>query len=948
MKNYISVVCFITFSMIAFGQTTTSSTTIEQSLKLKATLQKNSIVKNVPFTNVGPTIMSGRVVDVDVNPNNSAEFYVAYASGGLWYTNNNGTSYTPITDNAPTQNMGDIAIDWNKGTIWIGTGESNSSRSSYAGIGILKSNDKGKTWENAGLTDSHHIGRIIINPDNPDIVIVGVIGHLYSSNKERGIFKTTDGGKTWVNVLFINDNTGIIDISPSPINTNILYAASWERDRKAWDFNGDGKHSAIYKSTDAGTTWTLLSKEGNGFPVGSGVGRIGLATFNDTTVYALLDNQFRRPKKDSDNTEGLKKEDFKTITKEGFLKLSTSQLNNYLRNNRFPRKYSAKSVKELIQNDQAKPSDLATYIENPNAVIFDTPVIGAEVYKSTDGGISWKKTHDNYLDGVYSSYGYYFGIIAVNTSNENKVYIGGVPLLKSDNGGETFSSISKENVHSDHQSIWVNPNKEGHIINGNDGGINITYDDGENWIKSNQPAVGQFYYINVDNQKPYNIYGGLQDNGVWYGPSTYTPSKSWNSNGNYPYKKIGGGDGMQVQIDNRDNNIVYGGSQFGFYYRLDLKTNNRLFINPKHQLGDFPYRYNWQAPILLSPHNQDILYMGSNKLLRSLNKGESFEAISEDLTTGGKKGNVPYGTLATISESPFQFGLIYTGSDDGYVHITKNGGANWENISNSLPKKLWVSRVIASAHKKERVYITLNGYRWDDFNPYVYMSNNYGKTWENISNGLPHEAINVIKEDPVNENLLYLGTDNGVYVSFNKGKSWEAFSNGFPNVAVHDLVIQEEAKDLVIGTHGRSIYKTNITSLQLLTSKIQNKDIHLFETNPVNFSRRWGQSFSQWRTPLTPDVKIKTYSNTGGEYTIKIISKDNITLKSIVTNLDKGLNYTPYDLSISEKGRKDFLKKNKGVVLNKASNGIYYLSKGSYSVEISGKDFLEKQILKIQ
>ncbi|NAS31717.1 glycosyl hydrolase [Flavobacteriaceae bacterium R38] len=934
-------------SLINYAQST-NAITIQKSLELKQELKENSSVKNVPFTNIGPSIMSGRVVDVDVNPDNTTEFYVAYASGGLWYTNNNGTTFTAITENAPTQNMGDIAVDWNKGTIWIGTGESNSSRSSYAGIGILKSNDKGKTWENVGLTDSHHIGRIIINKNNPDEVVVGVIGHLYSSNSERGIFKTTDGGKTWNKTLFINDNTGVIDISPSPTNPNILYAASWERDRKAWDFNGDGENSVIYKSTDAGTSWTKITKEGNGFPTGSGVGRIGLATFNDNIVYAFLDNQFRRPKTGSENSTGLKKEDFKTMSTSDFLSLDDKKLNSYLRGNRFQQKYTAKSVKKSVKEGSAKPSDLALYVENPNAVTFDTPVIGAEVYKSVDGGKSWKKTHDNYLDGVYSSYGYYFGIIAVNTSDQNKIYIGGVPLLRSDDGGKTFVSISKENVHSDHQSIWVNPNLEGHVINGNDGGINITYDDGENWIKNNQPSVGQFYYINVDNQKPYNVYGGLQDNGVWYGPSNYSPSKNWTSSGDYPYKRIGGGDGMQVQIDNRNNKIVYAGSQFGFYYRVNLETNERIFINPRNELGDAPYRYNWQAPILLSPHNQDILYMGANRLLRSLDQGENFEVISGDLTTGGKKGNVPYGTLATISESPFQFGLIYTGSDDGFVQVTKNGGGSWENLSSSLPKNLWVSRVIASAHKKERVYITLNGYRSDDFKPYVYASDNYGKNWKSINGNLPLEAINVIKEDPVNENLLYVGTDNGVYVSFDRGATWEAFANGLPNVAVHDLVIQAEAKDLLIGTHGRSIYKANIAPLQQLTSALRNKTTHLFDIESVRFSPRWGQTFSPWRAAFEPGTTFTVYTKEKGNYTLDIISENGITLNSIAVKADQGFNYIPYDLTISEKGRKQFLKKNKKASLNKAGNEKYYLSKGEYTVKISGNGAEEKQIFKIQ
>ncbi len=897
---------------------------------------QTTLVKNVNFTNIGPSIMSGRVVDIDVNPENPIEFYVAYASGGLWYTNNNGTSFISVTENAPTQNMGDIAVDWNNSTIWIGTGESNSSRSSYAGIGILKSTDNGKTWENVGLKDSQHIGRIIINKNNPDEVIVGSVGHLYTPNLERGIFKTTDGGITWKKTLFIDENTGVIDINASPTNPNILYAASWERDRKAWNFNGDGEGSAIYKSSDAGSTWVRLTNEGAGFPTGSGVGRIGLAAFNNEVIYALLDNQFMRPEKEKKKFEGLEKDDFKKMTKDDFLKLDDKKLDAYLKDHDFDKKYTAKTVKTAIQKNEIQPSDLATYLEDANFVLLNSEVIGAEVYKSVDGGKTWKKTHENYLDDVYSSYGYYFGIIAVNNNKENKIYLGGVPLIKSDDGGKTFSSIGKENVHADHQALWVNANLEGHIIDGNDGGVNITYDDGENWIKNNQPAVGQFYYINVDNQKPYYVYGGLQDNGVWYGPSNYKASKSWEANGEYPYKSIGGGDGMQVQIDSRDNNVVYAGSQFGYYYRINLKTNDYLDIHPTHELGDSPYRYNWQTPILLSPHNQDILYMGANKLLRSMDQGANFSVISEDLTTGGKKGNVPFGTLTAISESPFQFGLIYVGSDDGYINVTENGGASWTRISNSLPQELWVSRVIASQHQKNRVYVTLNGYRNDDFKPYVYISEDKGVTWKSIHSGLTNYPVNVIKEDPVDENMLYLGNDNEVFVSFDKGLTWQVFSNGIPKVAVHDLVIQPTEKELVVGTHGRSIYKANIAAIQQYNT-IKNDNIAVLEIPETKFSSRWGSSWGQWYKVNEPTITIPFFVASDGKYELTITSEDHIVLNTFTVEAESGFNYFEYNIQYTEKGKSTYLKAHKEVEIKEAKNGVFYLIKGSYNVQISNE-----------
>jgi photosystem II stability/assembly factor-like uncharacterized protein len=893
---------------------------------------QNSLVKNVPFTNIGPAIMSGRVVDLAVNPEKPTEFYVAYASGGIWYTNNNGTSFSAVSENAPTQNMGAIAVDWKNETIWAGTGESNSSRSSYSGIGILKSTDKGKTWKNVGLTDSQHIGRININKNNPNEIVVASIGSLYTPNSERGIFKTIDGGKTWKNTLFINENTGVIDISASPTNSNILYAASWERIRKAWNFDGDGEGSSIYKSTDFGETWVNIISEKSGFPTGSGVGRIGLAAFNNDIIYALLDNQFMRPEKEKEKEEGLLKDDFKKMSNEAFLKLDDKELNSYLKKNNFDKEYTAKSVKKAIQKEEIKPSDLATYLEDANYVLLNSEVIGAEVYKSIDGGKTWKKTHKDYLDGVYSSYGYYFGTIAVNTTNQNKIYIGGVPLLKSDDSGKNWTSIGQENVHADHQALWVNPALEGHIIDGNDGGINITYDDGENWIKNNSPAVGQFYYINVDNQKPYNVFGGLQDNGVWYGPSNYKASKRWESSGDYPYKSIGGGDGMQVQIDNRDNNVVYTGSQFGYYFRINLKTKERLNIHPTHKLGDTPYRYNWQTPILLSSHNQDILYMGANKLLRSMDKGENFDVISNDLTTGGKKGNVPYGTLTTISESPFQFGFIYVGSDDGYINFTENSGDTWTRISDNLPQGLWVSRIIASQHEKDRVYITLNGYRNDDFKPYVFMSENKGVTWKNIGSKLPNYPVNVIKEDATDENILYLGTDNEAYVSFDKGANWQLFSHGLPKVAIHDLVIQNEAKDLLIGTHGRSIYKANIAALQEYNT-VKNSEIAILEIPSVRFSSRWGTSWSQWSEPFELNITIPYYSSKTGEYTLEVLAEDGTKLNSFVIEADKGFNYFNYNVSTSSKSVKNYFNK-KDIKISKAKNNNYYLPKGNYFIRI--------------
>ncbi|WP_051435851.1 glycosyl hydrolase [Tenacibaculum sp. 47A_GOM-205m] len=932
MKN-LAKVCIALLPFTVVAQQPTSAEKIQEALQQKEALTKNSTVKNISFKSIGPTVMSGRVVDIDVNPKDPTEFYVGYASGGVWHTNNNGTTFTPILDNSPTQNVGDIAVDWKNGTIWVGTGENNSSRSSYAGIGILKSTDKGRTWTNVGLLDSHHIGRILINPNNPDEVIVGSIGHLYSSNNERGVFKTSDGGKTWTKTLFIDENTGIIDIQPVPNNFNILYAAAWERERKAWNFDGDGKNSAIYKSTDAGNTWTKIS-ENNGFPNGDGVGRIGLAVYDENTVYAFHDSQFRRKKDSTKQAKGsgaLTKEELASISADELLNMKDKKLNSYIKMNGLQEKYRAENIKQIIRSSpgEMRPSDLVGYLKDANAALFDTPVIGAEVFKTTDGGKTWKKTHEGYLDDLYYSYGYYFGEIRVDPQDQNGIYVLGVPILKSKDGGKTFTSISKENVHADHQALWVNPKKQGHLIDGNDGGLNISYDDGESWIKLNQPAVGQFYTVYADNQEVYKVYGGLQDNGVWVGNHNAKIDKSWHQTGKNPYESLMGGDGMQVAVDDRNPNIVYTGYQFGNYYRIDRATGKQTYIQPKPKKDKPAYRFNWQTPILLSKHNQDILYLGGNKLHRSLNKGDDWEEISGDLTKGEKEGNVAYGTLTTISESPFQFGLIYVGSDDGLVQVTKNGGGSWEKISNSFPQNLWVSRVIASKYKKERVYVTLNGYRFDDFTPYVYVSDDYGKTWKDISSNIPTSAVNVIKEDPEKENILYLGTDNGLYVSFNQGERWEAFSNGLPNVAVHDLVIQPKAKHLLVGTHGRSLYKADVTSLQEFDSKEA-----IFSIKNVKKRNSWGSSWSKWLEPYTPSVTIPFYVNSDKELVLEVYSLDDILVNTIKMNATKGFNEVVYDVSFSEKGRKKYMKKHKEAEIKKAKNDNYYLPKGKYKVTI--------------
>ncbi|WP_397302488.1 WD40/YVTN/BNR-like repeat-containing protein [Nonlabens ulvanivorans] len=934
-------------SFIGFCQSpkATAATQVQQSLVQHQQMAQNSPFKNLEFKNVGPTVMSGRVVDVDVNPVDPTEMLVAYASGGLWYTDNNGTSFTPIMDSAGTINLGDIAVDWTAKTIWAGTGENNSSRSSYAGIGVLKSTDWGKTWSQPMLTDSHHIGRILINPSNGDHVIVAVTGPLYSTSDARGIYTTKNGGSSWEKTLYATDMAGFIDLAHSPNNFNIMYAASWEKDRKAWNFDGDGDASAIYKSTDAGQTWEKITTEKSGFPVGSGVGRIGLAVYDDNTVYAVHDSQFRRDKDDSGNNafakanskNDLSKDDFKSMSKEAFLKLDNDKLNKFLKRNGFQEKYRADNVKNMVRSGDATPLDVAKYLENANTQLFDTPVKGAELYRSNDGGKTWKKTHEGQIDDVFYSYGYYFAQVRVDPSDVNHVYVMGVPIVKSDDGGANWKSISRENVHADHHALWINPNKRGHLINGNDGGLNISYDDGETWIKNNTPSVGQFYAINYDLQKPYRIYGGLQDNGVWVGAHNAPEDRSWHQRGQYPWKTIMGGDGMQIQIDSRNSDIVYTGYQFGNYFRINRGTGDRKYIQPKHELGESPYRFNWQTPILLSSHNQDILYLGGNKLHRSMNQGDDWTAISPDLTQGGKEGNVAYGTLTTISESPFQFGLIYTGSDDGLVQVTKDGGANWQKLNGGWPANLWVTRVTASQHKKGRVYATLNGYRFDDFTPYIYMSEDYGKTWNNIGSSIPTSSVNVIIEHPEKENILFTGTDNATYISTDTGKTWNLLTGGMPPVAVHDLKIQPEENHLLVGTHGRSIYLADLNALEIIGN-----DFAFAKIDKTRASSRYGSKGFMWSEGPEPSIELAFYSPAAGKVKIEILNENGKTVQELTTIADKGLNFYEYDGSISKSGIKRFKDTPKT-----ADNGKTYLPVGKYTVKLSGAMGSVEQVLEM-
>lgn len=937
------------FSFSQIGPNVVPSTSYKEranAFTQRKKLDDASLVASVKFRSVGPTIMSGRVVDIDVSPTDPTHFYVAYASGGLWKTENNGLTFTPLFDNEESMTIGDFAVDWTSGAIWIGTGENNSSRSSYSGTGVYKSSDGGKTWEHKGLEETQHIGKIMVSPNDPNTIWVAALGHLFSPNKERGIYKTTDGGKTWKQVLFKDENTGAIDMQMDPSDPKIMYATLWHRVRRAWNFEEAGSTSGIYKSEDGGDTWKLLSDAKSGFPTSNGAGRIGLAIYpkNPDIMYAIVDIQdARKDEKKKDDTK-LTKDKLKKISNDEFLKLDDKLINAFLDDNDFPDKYNAAGLKTMVKNGKLKPIQLAEFLEDANAQLFDSPIVGPEVYRSDDAGKSWKKQNTAYIDELFFTYGYYFGRVWVSPNDPNKIYLAGLFPIRSDDGGKTFTRMYSGNVHADHHAMWLNPKRDGHIINGNDGGVNISYDDGKTWYKCNTPPVGQFYSVNYDMEDPYNVYGGLQDNGVWTGSSQSDPTDmSWLQEGSNPFKSIMGGDGMQVQVDTRDNATVYTGYQFGSYFRINKNTGEQKYITPQHDLGERPYRWNWQAPILISKHNKDIIYMCSDHFHRSMNKGDDFKTLSGDLTNGGKKGDVAYGTLTCIDESPMKFGLLYVGSDDGLVQMSKDDGSTWNNVTGSLPKNLWVRRVAASAFDEGTVYVCLNGHTWDHFNSYLYVSKNYGSSWEKIGLNLPLEPINVVKEDPANSNVLYVGTDNGVYVSLDKGKSFMRMSNGLPSVAVHDLCIQPRANDLIVGTHGRSIYIASVKELQQLTDSVMMKGLYVFDLPETKYRSNWGKKDGAWGDTLVPEFKVPFYLKKAGKIKVEIKTEKGLVLMNKSLELKAGLNYFNYDMSFDSTLVKEYaswLNEKKGkedeeIKPERKDSGKYYLSAGTYTVVIT-------------
>jgi photosystem II stability/assembly factor-like uncharacterized protein len=748
-------------------------------------------IKHFLFREIGPTHHGGRITSIAVVEQNPKIFYLGTASGGLWKTINNGITFKPIFDHEGSSSIGDVTVASSDANIlWVGTGEANLRNSTYYGDGVYKSFDGGLTWEHMGLKESSHIGRILIHPKNPDIVYVAAQGYLYSENEERGVYKTINGGKTWSKVFEVvveNRQIGATDLVMDPRDPQILYATTFDRRRWAWSFRTGGPGSGIYKTSNGGTRWQKLT---NGLPNGM-IGKIGLAIDpqNPDVIYATIGNE---------NSPGLSKE--------------------------------ARS-KELFAG--VPPSK---------------PTIGSVVYRTSNRGETWERTHPEGI--TVSDRQNYYGQIRIDPNDGNHVYVMGEMMYESTDGGKSWKQAFK--FSDDHHDLWIDPDDSNHMILGNDHGVALTYDSGQNWNYINYLPLAQVYAIGVDMDYPYNVYCGTQDNGSWRGPST--------KKGRFPirfedWEHIGGGDGFYCQVDPTNSRWLYNESQFGGITRVDQETGKRRRL--KYRKNN-DIRFNWNAPILISPHNSNVIYHGANMLLYSPSRGEEWHEISPDLTTNDPQkihgiGAVQYCTITTVDESPVEQGVIWVGTDDGNVYLTRDGGGTWKKLNDFIPDNpvYWVSRISASHHHAGTAYLTYTGFYRDDFKPYVYKTTDFGETWKSIASNLPDEPINVIKEDHKNPNLLFVGTDKSVYVSIDSGKNWLRMKNNMPTCPVHDLVIHPRENDLVVGTHGRGIFITDISPLQELTPDVLSANVFLFEIEPK----------VQW---IMPHQTVVSYQNFEG------------------------------------------------------------------------------------
>lgn len=751
-------------------------------------LLNNDLLNAFEYRNIGVFRMGARIADLDVPAFPAKDrlytMYVAPWTGGLFKTTNNGTTWEPIFDNQSRRlTVGDVALaPSDPNIVWVGTGDGFASRSSYGGDGVYKSTDAGKTWERKGLVDTHHTQRIVIHPTNPDIVYVAALGHLYSFNEERGVFKTTNGGDSWEKILYFNEKVGVVDLVMDPKNPDVLYAAAWDKVRLPWQLVSGGRESGIYKTTDGGQNWTRLA---GGLPEGR-IGRIGVDVYrrDSNILYAIVDNANPSPNQET---------------------------------GRGGRGGGSGRVR----------------------------TIGGEVYRSDDAGASWRKMNPDTLN-VSRKGPYYFNQIRIDPNDDMTIFLTGSPGGLSRDGGRTWERIFR-GFFGDNRTFWFDPENSDRMIMGSDGGIAVSYDGGRTSTHLPSLPLGEIYMIGVDMEDPYNIYAGLQDHEHWKVPSFNAHRRGIAAR---DFLAVGDGDGMYTQVDPTDSRWLYTTRHYGGHTRVDqfLGYESKNIQPPDPPDGD-PYRWLWATPIHISPHDPRVLYTGGQKLLRSMDRGDTWEEISPDLSTnqrdkimrqseGGVPGGIPWFTMSSISESPVTPGVIWAGLSDGKVHVTRDNGKTWNDVTDKLTElgalePGYVSRVRASAHAAGRAYVAKSGYKYDVFEAFLYTTDDFGETWRSIAAGLPDEPINVVYEDPKNPDLLFVGNDVGVFVSIDRGKTWVNFNNNMPNVPVHDLLVHPRDNDLILGTYGRGLWITDVSALQQLNGDVLAKDVHLFDIEPT-------------------------------------------------------------------------------------------------------------------
>jgi photosystem II stability/assembly factor-like uncharacterized protein len=736
---------------------------------------------------IGPANMGGRISAIAVVESKPSTLFVAAASGGLWKTTNNGTTWTPVFDNQGTASIGDVAVSKSDpDVVWVGTGEANARNSVSWGDGVYKSTDGGKTWKNMGLANSEHIGRVVIHPKNPDIVYVAALGRLWGPNPERGVYKTTDGGVTWKAVKQIDEDTGFIDLAMDPIEPETLYAAAYKVRRDAFAGGNPatqfGADAGLYKTTDGGKTWRKLTI---GLPTRP-IGRCGIAVWrkDPPVLYAVVQ---------TDRTD--------------------------------------------ISAMPGQPPRSGDKIETGG------------VFCSTDKGESWTKVND------LCPRPFYFGQVRIDPADDQRVYVLGVTLFVSTNGGKSFRADAPE-THADHHALWIDPADPQHLVYGTDGGVFVSYDRGAHCEHLQNLPIGQFYGIALDMRKPYRVFGGLQDNGTWGGPS-----RTHNREGitAADWFRILSADGYLCQCDPTDSDTVYAESQWGSIRRLDLHSGAVAEIRPRPKRDEPAYRFNWSSPMLVSPHNAKTLYFGGNHVFKSVNRGDTWEALGPDLTRGEPGPNKYAGhTITTIAESPLKAGVLWTGTDDGKVHVSTDGGRAWIDVSAKLPDlpdERWVTRVECSPFDAATAYVSIDRHRNNDRSPYVFKTTDNGATWKAITSNLPAGGpVHVIRADPRNPDLLFVGTEFGLFVSVNGGASWQQVRRGLPTVAVHDLAIHPRDRELVIATHGRSIYVMDIAPLQEISGKTLNTPAYLFDVKPATaYQPRGAHGLGQGKNYLAPN-----------------------------------------------------------------------------------------------